>query len=95
MTNRLCDGAKSVRFNENVVTGHAIDQYLKRALYLPTGRDRDFHKQIARVIAQAVRQARYVGDCSDGKLFVHDGMGYVVMVYPHYRKVITCYRVTK
>ena len=85
--------AKSFRCTETLVTGHAIDQFLERAPNPPNGEGRDFHKQVARQIAAAVRKAKFVMNRKEGKLFVHEGMGYVLIVFPHYRKVVTCYRV--
>jgi hypothetical protein len=87
--------SKSYRFSNLVVAGHAVDQFMKRSPLQLSGEGREHHSAVATRIAQAVRQGIYVADKqSGGKLFLHGGMGYVVLVFPHYRKVITCYRVS-
>lgn len=85
-------GARSVRHNEVLVTGHAIDQYLARNPNPPNGSGRDFERSIGRLIASAVRKAYHDANRGEYRLMVYDGMAYVVRFYHHYKKVITCYR---
>jgi hypothetical protein len=98
----LVANAKSYRHNELVITGHVIDQYLMRhprAPESPTAESqklRDFHRDVGRTIADAVRRSVFYKDHKESKLYYIEGMVYVVRVYEHYKKVITCYpRVVK
>lgn len=85
------DKARTVRCGSVVVTGHAIDQYLDRHKDRPSGNGREFHKVIGLQIVEDLKTAKFWREKENGTLFYNDGMVYVVKVFQHYRKVLTCY----
>jgi hypothetical protein len=83
---------RSVRFASVIVTVHVINRFLERNRIAPQlSRNRESEVAIARLIITALERAVYLKERDGCGLWCDGEMCYVVRVFPHYRKVLTCY----